>query len=153
MIRKLFPLVLCLIGAGAGAGAGLFLRPPAEDIPAAEAEPAPVDPASVPDYVKLSNQFVVPLVDKDRISAMVILSLSLEVKQGATEHVFAREPKLRDAFLQLLFDHANTGGFRGSFTDAANLVILRKGLLEIATQLLGDTVTDVLIVDIVRQDG
>jgi flagellar basal body-associated protein FliL len=153
MIRKLFPLVMCLIGAGAGAGAGLFLRPAAEHDPAVEAVPAPVDPAMVPDYVKLSNQFVVPLVDKDRIAAMVILSLSLEVKQGTSEQVYAREPKLRDAFLQLLFDHANTGGFRGSFTDAANLVILRKGLLEIAKQLLGDAVTDVLIVDIVRQDS
>ena len=154
MIRKLLPLVLCLIGAGAGAGAGLFLRPPPpEPDPAAEAAPAPVDPALVPDYVKLSNQFVVPLVEKERISAMVILTLSLEVTQGSTEQVYAREPKLRDAFLQLLFDHANTGGFRGSFTDAANLVILRRGLLDIAKSILGDIVTDVLITDIVRQDN
>lgn len=153
MISKLLPLVFCLVGAGAGAGAGFFLRPPADHDPAEKAEPVAVDPALIPDYVKLSNQFVVPLVDKDRISAMVILSLSLEVKQGTSEQVYAREPKLRDAFLQLLFDHANTGGFRGSFTDAANLVILREGLLEIAKQLLGETVTDVLIVDIVRQDG
>ena len=84
---------------------------------------------------------------------MVILTLSLEVTQGTTEQVYAREPKLRDAFLQLLFDHANTGGFRGSFTDAANLVILRKGLLDIAKGILGDIVTDVLITDIVRQDN
>lgn len=154
MIRKLLPLALCLIGAGAGAGAGLFLRPPPpEPDPAAEAAPAPVDPALVPDYVKLSNQFVVPLVEKERISAMVILTLSLEVTQGTTEQVYAREPKLRDAFLQLLFDHANTGGFRGSFTDAANLVILRRGLLDIAKSILGDIVTDVLITDIVRQDN
>lgn len=154
MIRKLLPLALCLIGAGAGAGAGLFLRPPPpEPDLAAEAAPAPVDPALVPDYVKLSNQFVVPLVEKERISAMVILTLSLEVTQGTTEQVYAREPKLRDAFLQLLFDHANTGGFRGSFTDAANLVILRRGLLDIAKSTLGDIVTDVLITDIVRQDN
>ncbi len=154
MIRKLLPLVLCLIGAGAGAGAGLFLRPlPEQTDPTAEKVPAPVDPALVPDYVKLSNQFVVPLVERERISAMVILTLSLEVAQGTTEQVYAREPKLRDAFLQLLFDHANTGGFRGSFTDAANLVILRKGLLDIAKGILGDSVTDVLITDIVRQDN
>ncbi|MCF8486558.1 MAG: flagellar basal body-associated FliL family protein [Rhodobacteraceae bacterium] len=153
MIRKLLPLVLALIGLGAGAGAGLFLRPAPDPDPAAEEVAAPVDPALVPDYVKLSNQFVVPLVEKDRITAMVILTLSLEVKQGTSEQVYAREPKLRDAFLQLLFDHANTGGFRGSFTDAANLVILREGLREIAQKLLGDSVTDVLITDIVRQDS
>lgn len=153
MIRKLLPLVLCLIGAGAGAGAGLFLRPAAEIDPMAEEVPAPVDPALIPDYVKLSNQFIVPLVEKERIASMVILSLSLEVTQGSMEQVYGREPKLRDAFLQLLFDHANTGGFRGSFTDAANLVILRNGLLDIAQKTLGDIVTDVLITDIVRQDN
>lgn len=153
MIRKLLPLVLALIGLGAGAGAGLFLRPAPDPDPTAEEVAAPVDPALVPDYVKLSNQFVVPLVEKDRITAMVILTLSLEVTQGTSEQVYAREPKLRDAFLQLLFDHANTGGFRGSFTDAANLVILREGLREIAQKLLGDSVTDVLITDIVRQDS
>lgn len=151
MIRKLLPLVLALIGLGAGAG--LFLRPAPDPDPTAEEVAAPVDPALVPDYVKLSNQFVVPLVEKDRITAMVILTLSLEVTQGTSEQVYAREPKLRDAFLQLLFDHANTGGFRGSFTDAANLVILREGLREIAQKLLGDSVTDVLITDIVRQDS
>lgn len=153
MIRKLLPLVLALIGLGAGAGAGLFLRPAPDPDLTAEEVAAPVDPALVPDYVKLSNQFVVPLVEKDRITAMVILTLSLEVTQGTSEQVYAREPKLRDAFLQLLFDHANTGGFRGSFTDAANLVILREGLREIAQKLLGDSVTDVLITDIVRQDS
>lgn len=153
MIRKLLPLVLALIGLGAGAGAGFFLRPAPEPDPAAEEVAAPVDPALVPDYVKLSNQFVVPLVEKERITAMVILTLSLEVTQGTSEQVYAREPKLRDAFLQLLFDHANTGGFRGSFTDAANLVILREGLREIAQKVLGDSVTDVLITDIVRQDS
>jgi flagellar protein FliL len=153
MIRKLLPVVLCLVGAGAGVGAGLFLRPPVEVDLTAEVVPAPVDPALLPDYVKLSNQFVVPLVERERISAMVILTLSLEVTQGATEQVYAREPKLRDAFLQLLFDHANTGGFRGSFTDAANLVILRQGLRDVAKQLLGDIVLDVLITDIVRQDS
>lgn len=153
MIRKLLPLVLALIGLGVGTAAGLFLRPTPEPDPAAEEVTAPVDPALVPDYVKLSNQFVVPLVEKERITAMVILTLSLEVTQGTSEQVYAREPKLRDAFLQLLFDHANTGGFRGSFTDAANLVILREGLREIAQKVLGDSVSDVLITDIVRQDS
>jgi len=84
---------------------------------------------------------------------MVIVSLSLEVKQGTTEQVYAREPKLRDALLQVMFDHANSGGFRGSFTDGSNLVLLRKALLEAAQKTLGDIVTDVLIVDIVRQDS
>jgi hypothetical protein len=55
--------------------------------------------------------------------------------------------------LQMLFDHANSGGFRGSFTDGSNLVILREALLEVAKRTLGEMVSDVLIVDIMRQDS
>lgn len=160
-MRKLIPLLLILIGAGAGLGAGLQLRPApvadgegdptaAGDIPA---EPADTNPEELPEFVKLSNQFIVPLVERDRITSVIILSLSLEVTAGGTEKVFAQEPKLRDEILQRLFDHANTGGFRGTFTDADNLVILRKGLLEVARGLLGDMVKSVLITDIIRQES
>ena len=154
MIRKLLPILLVLLGAGGGIGAGLALRPAPD--PAAEhapAEPVEVDPATAPEYAKLNNQFVIPVVDKGRVSAMVILALSLEVEHGKTEEVFSREPKLRDVFLQILFDHANAGGFDGSFTDGANLVLLRKALLEAAKTVMGETVTDVLISDIARQDN
>ena len=109
--------------------------------------------SNVPDYVKLSNQFVVPVVENGRVAAMVILSLTLEVPPGTSEAIYAREPKLRDAFLQVLFDHANAGGFRGAFTDGANLVILRNALREVAQKIMAGAVSDVLIADIVRQDS
>jgi len=156
MIKKLLPVVLVLVGLGAGAGAGLALRPaPTPEPESGEAKPVEETPApeTLPEYVKLSNQFIVPVVEGGRITAMVILSLSLEVTTGSTADVYQREPKLRDMFLQILFDHANTGGFRGSFTDAANLVILRANLLEAARTILAERVTNVLITDIVRQDS
>jgi flagellar protein FliL len=109
-------------------------------------------PENAPEYVKLNNQFVIPVVEDGAVAAMVILSLSLEVTTGSTEAVYNREPKLRDVFLQVLFDHANAGGFSGTFTDGANLVLLRQALLEIARRTMGDMVKDVLIVDIARQD-
>ena len=84
---------------------------------------------------------------------MVILSLSLEVKPSSSEQVYAKEPKLRDVFLQVMFDHANAGGFRGSFTDGSNLILLRRALQEAGVSVLGDILTDVLIVDIARQDS
>ncbi len=163
MIRKLIPLLLALFGIGAGMGAGLALRPAAdpphdEALGAAEdgAKPAmtaEVSPEMLPDYVKLNNQFVVPVLEEGRVVSMVIVSLSVEVTKGSTDQVYAREPKLRDVFLQVMFDHANAGGFRGSFTEGANLLVLRRALLEVAKTTLGDIVTDVLIVDIVRQDS
>lgn len=147
---KLLPLVLALVGLAAGAGAGLALKP--HEPEAAAEEPVAIDPAAIPEYAKLSNQFVVPIVEDGRITSMVVLSLSIEVAQGMTEKVYAMEPKLRDGMLQALFDHANTGGFKGSFTDAANLVLLRGALLEVARKILHEDATDVLITDIVRQD-
>lgn len=108
--------------------------------------------ASVPEYVKLTNQFVVPLIEGGKVSSMVILSLSIEVKSGQTADVYTKEPKLRDSFLQVMFNHANAGGFDGPFTDSANMIALRRALLESARQALGDNAQDVLITDIVRQD-
>lgn len=104
------------------------------------------------DYVKLNNQFVVPVVVDGQVASMVILALSLEVTVGGSEQVYALEPKLRDVFLQVLFDHANSGGFTGDFTASKNMVVLRDALREVAIKTLGATVSDVLITDVARQD-
>lgn len=146
---KILPLIVAIVGLGAGAGAGVMLRSPAEPVEMTE----PEVPEVPPDYVKMSNQFVIPVVEGGQVTAMVVLSLNLEVTAGSSEAVYAREPKLRDAFLQVLFDHANAGGFRGAFTDAANLVLLREALTETAKMTAPDLITDVLIVEIVRQDS
>jgi flagellar protein FliL len=153
-MRKLFPILLAILGLGAGAGAGLALRPaPDPALEEAAAEAHPEEPEVPPEYVKLNNQFVVPVVEEGQVVAMVVLSLSLEVTAGSAEAVFAKEPKLRDIFLQVLFDHANAGGFKGSFTDGSNMVMLRRALLETASAAMGEMVKDVLIVDIARQDA
>ncbi|MGH1330236.1 MAG: flagellar basal body-associated FliL family protein [Paracoccaceae bacterium] len=170
-MKKLLPIILALIGLGGGVFAGKLLRPPPVEIvelqpcgdvgmdptmAAKEQKSAPADPMGAEqegfDYVKLNNQFIVPDVEEGRVAAMVVLSLSLEVGPGGREIVYQREPKLRDAFLQVLFDHANAGGFRGSFTDSSNMSLLRDALREIAQKTLGEQVSDVLIIDIVRQD-
>lgn len=149
MMRKLLPVVLGLMGLGVGIGAGVFWR----HDPESQTQAKKTEPKESPEYVKLNNQFVVPVVEDGRVAALVVMSLSLEVTAGSTETVFEREPKLRDVFLQVLFDHANAGGFRGSFTDGSNLVVLRQALKEVAVPVLGDLVTDILIVDIARQDS
>ena len=178
MLRKLFPLLLALLGLGAGVGAGLYLRPdkdaavevnpcgPAGDVEGQDAESS--DEASADhgnkghgsedgeasaEYVKLNNQFIVPVVKKGVVEALVILSVSLEVTTGASQEVYAVEPKLRDNFLQVLFDHANAGGFDGAFTASNNMDVLRQALLEVAQQSLGKKMSDVLIVDIVRRQN
>ena len=105
MIRKILPILLGLLGLGLGIGAGIFLRPAAQEH--AVVEEAPLDPSLAPDYIKMANQFIVPVMVKGKVSAMVILSLSLEVLSGSTEQVYKLEPKLRDQFLQVMFDHVS----------------------------------------------
>lgn len=166
-MKLLLPLILGLAGGGAGIGAAMLFPAPAPEETAGTCAPAspqsassgmdpPADGESAVesgrDYAKLSNQFIVPVVSEGEVSALVVLSLSVEVAAGGKETVFAHEPRLRDAFLQVLFDHANTGGFDGAFTSGPNMRILREGLRREATSALGDLASDVLIVDIVRQD-
>lgn len=173
MIKKLLPILLLLVGTGAGVGAGVFLRPAPDPVETAAEEGEAGETGAAKskeaksekgeegeeggtelthEYVKMSNQFVIPLVEHGEVSALVMLALSLEVDIGQTENVFRKEPKLRDSFLQVLFDHANIGGFRGAFTDNNNLDVLRAALREVAQRDAGEHVTDVLILEIARQD-
>ena len=166
MKKLIVPLVLLILGVGGGVGAGLALKPaPEEEVMIAEnpcgevedvVEAAVVEEEPVPleerEYARMNNQFVVPVVNNDRVTALMVLSLSVEVAVGGQEAVFSHEPRLRDAFLQVMFDHANMGGFNGAFTSTANMRLLREALQEAADQIMDGHISDVLIVDIVRQD-
>lgn len=154
-MKIVLPLVLGLAGMGAGVGAA-FLSPnsvsdPPEEAAKPEAKQAPEDAQSF-EYVRLTNQFVVPIVDANAVVSMVVLSLSLEVRPGVDQQIYALEPKLRDSFIRVLFDHANMGGFGANFTDVEMLNLLRGNLRDVAYRELGDVLNDVLIVDIARQD-
>ena len=160
-MKKLLPILLALIGIAGGVCAGILLRPapePTQEIASEDAKEEVADEKAEKsedteyEYVKLNNQFVVPIVSTDRVSALVVLSLSVEVPSGQVQATYSREPKLRDAFLQVLFDHANVGGFDGAFTNARTMDVLRRSLKEASYHAVGDLVTDVLITEIVRQD-
>lgn len=165
MMKFLLPLLLAAIGVGGGVGAGLYLKPaPMADLmddgnPCGDPDVTAMQSATQialeeePEYAKLNNQFVIPVVEDGAVAALVVMSLNLEVRPGGRTAVFALEPKLRDGFLQVMFDHANIGGFSGNFTSGTNMRALRNELLRSARDVLGDTVTDVLIIDIVRQDS
>jgi flagellar FliL protein len=148
MLRLLVPVGLSLVGLLAGLAIGAVTRPAPED-----AATLAIPVAGPRDYVRLNNQFVVPVLSEGRVEAFVILSLSLEVTVGGSETIYSREAKLRDALLAALFEHANAGGFRGAFTSADRMHSLRAALLEAAGTVAGPVITDVLIVDMMRQDA
>lgn len=169
MLSKLLPVILLIVGTGGGIGAGIMLAPEPEAPPATETAGAAEDGDHAPvpvaeeeltedgevverEYIKIANQFVVPVVEREQLSSLVVISLSLEAKKGSKEKVHAYEPKLRDVFLQVLFDHANMGGFRGAFTRSDVLNPLRDALREAAQHHLGKDIYDVLIMEMSRQD-
>lgn len=172
-MKKLIPIILILVFAGAGVAAGLMLKPD-EEMAIAEMGPCGDDPnahdqgkeatAQVSekpkplgdvtyDYVKLNNQFIVPMIKGDVVRSIAIVALSIEVKEGASDKVYAVEPRLRDSFLQALFDHASLGGFDGDFATTENLLRMRRSLKQSAVAVLGDVVNDVLVTDIARLDN
>ncbi|WP_176695423.1 flagellar basal body-associated protein FliL [Phaeobacter sp. B1627] len=166
-MSKLLPILLLVIGLGGGIGAGIMLAPPPEEGDHAEAgeDGAPhkeegheeetdeeIDETIPNDFIKISSQFVIPVVERDQLSSLVVVSLSLETKPGMASKVHSFEPKLRDVMLRVLFDHANMGGFRGAFTRSEVLDPLRTSLREEARRYLGSDLIDVLILEITRQD-
>lgn len=174
-MRLVIPIILLLLGLGAGVGAGLMLGPSSN--PEAEADPveetssegvlepeggsatlagagsAVTSESGATEYVRLQNQFIVPVVRDASVRSLVIMALTVEVRVGSGDTVFEHEPRLRDSFLRVLFAHANAGGFDGAFTEAVSIEPLRRGLRNAASSVLGDVVRDVLIVDITRQDA
>jgi len=169
MLRLMLPVLLLLLGVAGGVGAGLLLGPGDAEGPAASAQTSDdadatddsgtaegtrgTTPADGTEFVRLNNQFVVPIVRDGSVRSLVVMALTLEVDSGNNQAVFDREPRLRDSFLQVMFAHANAGGFDGSFTEAAAMDPLRAALGDAARQVLGAIVSDVLIVDITRQDA
>ena len=157
MLKMLFPVLFLAIGAGAGVAAGVFLMPAPGTLTNEAVEPEENledhDATGISEFVKLNNQFVVPVVQNERVASLVVMSLSLETSVSMSDRIFAREPKLRDSFLRVLFDHANVGGFDGAFTQSDTLDVLRSSLKDVARKELGDEILSVLITDIARQDN
>ena len=169
MKKLLLPITLLAIGTSSGIAAAFFTReepemaadnqfaecfptPVVEDLEAALTEPDP-DEIVAAEYAKLDNQFVVPIVEESKIGALVVLTINIEVPTGGKDIVLLAEPKLRDRFLEVLFEHANIGGFSGNFTSSSNMRVLREDLLAAARRVVGLNARDILILDIVRQDS
>jgi len=167
MKKLLIPILLLIVGIGGGVGAGLMLVKPEEDLMAENpcgdvptgdmeepemAKPAEPEELETREYARMNNQFVVPVVEDGLVASLIVMSLSIEVEAGGKEAVFAHEPRLRDAFLQVMFDHSNMGGFSGAFTEASNMDLLRQALQDAAFETMRGHISNVLIVEIVRQD-
>jgi flagellar FliL protein len=155
-MRKLIPILMILLGLGGGLGAGYVLRPLPQIDDISETDAVLSDRVALPTGIdigvfEIPNQFMVPLIVEDRIASVLIVTLAMEIDETQRDLVATHVPRLRDAMLQVMFDHANSGGFSGAFTTNATLGALRNTLLEAGQYILGrDVVLKVLITDILR---
>lgn len=174
-MKFLMPVVIALLGLGAGVGAGVALKPAPEEGPAdpacaesaegegcvAEAAPDPFEPKPQPEpqptvelkTVPLDKAFVVPVFKAEKIAAMVVLSVAVEVDVAAETAVKDAQPRLRDGYLDVMFRHANSGGFDGAFTEGRKMDDLRAALLAATREMFPEVeLGGVLITEIARQD-
>lgn len=163
MIKKLLPLFGLMLGLAVGGGAAFLLAPPSadEDTDMANTEAATdaragtteQKPLQNTEIVKLPNQFVVPVIVQNRVRAMVILSVALEVDSGMADRVRTLEPKLRDTFLAELFSLAALDGFRDELITRSTLELVKVALTERAKAILELEQVTILITDMIRQDA
>jgi hypothetical protein len=176
-MKFLLPLLIALLCLGAGVGAGLALKPAAEEDEASHAVEAcpkdaehpceitaaadpvtpvhnkPKKPEGELAYIAIDKPFVVPVFKGDKVLAMVVVSLSVEIGAHDAPMVEAVLPRMRDSFLKVLFRHANSGGFDGSFTSGQRIEDLKSALALAAREVLPDApLGEVLITEIARQD-
>jgi len=105
-------------------------------------------------YVPLDKPFVVPIFKDDKVTAMVVVSLAVEAEAHDAPQIEGLKPRLRDSFLKVMFRHANSGGFDGSFTGGRKMEDLKSALRAAAKEVLHEKpVGEVLITEIARQDS
>ncbi len=176
-MKFLLPVLIALLGLGAGVGAGVALKPhpPEEEVAAevdcteapdetegcAEVEPDPFAPVEVAEAkpegeivtVPMDKPFVVPVFRDERVQAMIVASIAIELDAKSGPAVEPLQARLRDSFLGAMFLHANSGGFDGTYTEGRKMSDLRAALLKAAQETLGSIhIYEVLITDIIRQD-
>lgn len=104
-------------------------------------------------FMEIEKPFIVPIFANEQVRAMVVVSISIETIGEGVEKAEKLQPRLRDEFLKVMFLHANSGGFDGSFTSGRRMTDLKTALRNAAQGVLpGGYVKDVLITDIARQD-
>ncbi|HBT37457.1 MAG TPA: hypothetical protein DEB52_16055, partial [Hyphomonas sp.] len=80
-------------------------------------------------YYKFTREFVVPMIEDDRVQSLVILNLNLEVDTSISQELFSKEPVLRDNIMTTLVKLSSGGRTLNSITDVDNYETLRAMIL------------------------
>ena len=103
-------------------------------------------------YYKFTREFVVPMIENDRVQSLVILNLNLEVDSAISQKLFSKEPVLRDNIMTTLIQLSSGGRTLYSITDVHNYETVRSEILTNLRNEVPEGIHNVLILDMARQD-
>lgn len=103
-------------------------------------------------YFKFSREFIVPLMDEKRVRSLVILNINLEADASMSNRLFSMEPKLRDNIMTTLIGLSSDGYTFQSFNEVESYEAIRSTVLQNVTEITGPGISNVLILDIAKQD-
>ena len=154
-MKKLLPILLIIIAVAGGGAAGFFLKPAPvveEGEGAKKDEHAEEEVSEERTYVKIGRQTIIPVVEGGETRALMLFELAVDVPSALSADVHEMEPRLRDAFLRELFQMSYTGAFLTNFTDDRIIEELRRNLTRTAQEHIGSAQSEVLILDVMRQE-
>lgn len=104
------------------------------------------------EYLNFKRQFVVPVVNNDAVDALILLNIGIETPAGKRDDMYRLEPRFRDAFIRELLQLSDSGYFDSELTSSATYEVIRETLYRAASEINNEGVSDVLILDLSRQD-
>ena len=93
-----------------------------------------------------------PIISNGRVSSLVILNLNLEADASMERKLYDMEPKLRDNIMTTLITLSNDGTTFESMTSVKNYESIRSLVLQNLGSVVKEGITNVLIVDLAKQD-
>lgn len=103
-------------------------------------------------YFNFRRNFIVPVVDDQRVRALILINVSIEMNESGIEDAQAREPNIRDAFMKTLLAMSHEGMFNQDITNPDVYSEVQARLLETAKLNVDESVRSILLVDYARQD-
>ena len=139
---------VAVVVAAAGGGAAALLLSPGD-----HADEVAAEALEEPQILSFQDEFIVPLVNRGRVTGHVVVALGLESRTLAIDELVAREPLYRDRTLEALLRHAALGAFDDGFVEPLEMNRLRLSLNEAILPVLPDgKQATVLITGIDRRD-
>lgn len=103
------------------------------------------------EYFKFSREFIVPLTRGERVDALVIINLNLEIDKSISGQIYGMEPKLRDNIMSTLIRLSNEGVALADLTNPENYETIRSMILGNLRELVPNGLENVLILDMAKQ--